>query len=273
MKKLIVSSLLILICMCSNSFAVQVYHELGVSSSPSDKSSLDGHTQGVGTQIYATNSQTFSGGGYHYFWVATGIIESSSTVFAQMGYYLHCQGCAMHPFIFTSGSSVPGSDIFMFYNNYTLQNNSYYTFWFGYSGTQNGNGTYKWYFNLWGPNYTGGPTIQFINFAGQYANAPYTISEVGGSSSPCNDTLNVTYGNGTANNYALLAQKNGSWLQVSHAIANYYYANCTSNVSKPAYQRDKTVIPQTRTTCAGYSCSSGCDGDPTCYICGGCQVW
>jgi hypothetical protein len=98
----------------------------------------------------------------------------------------------------------------------------------------------------------------------------HTTSEIAGSSSPCSDTLNVTYGNGTSNNYALFALKNGGWQYISHATSGYAYGNCTSNVSSPGFQRDTTVVPQTRSTCSSYSCSS-CGTD--CLVCGGCQVW
>ncbi|GEM_PF-5806362 len=271
MKKMIRLLVLVFIgiLVYSSAWAAATYHQLGVDSSSADKSNFN-NSQGVATQIYTTNSQNFTGGGAHYLWIASGIKRPGfSDIFTQIGYFLGCNGCTMYPFIFTSGSGIQGSNIFKIYNSYPLNNNVYHTFWFQTNGTKNPDNTYTWNFLIYGPEYNG-INIQDIKFESPNCGAPYTTSEIAGSSSPCSDTLNVTYGNGTSNNYALFALKNGGWQYISHATSGYAYGNCTSNVSSPGFQRDTTVVPQTRSTCSSYSCSS-CGTD--CLVCGGCQVW
>jgi hypothetical protein len=250
--------------------AQSLYHQLGVDSSSADKTNFN-NSQGVATQILGKKSQTFSGGGAHYFWVATGIKEPTGTVFSQMGYHISCNNCGMRPFIFTSGASIPASNIFVVYN-YFLPDNQYSTFWYETNGVQNADGTYNWDFWFWYPGIND-TKLTTLKFKTKNCTAPYAVSEVAGSRSPCNDAFNITYGNGTSNNYALFVRKNGIWNFIQHAISGYSYVNCTStNVAGLGFQRFRTVIPQTRSTCSSYSCSN-CNNDPNCVVCGGCQVW
>ncbi len=280
-----ITSLLILLIFCLfinfNAWSVQTYHQWGIFPSSADAQQFNGKVQGVATQILVNSTQQVKNGGVHFFWVSAFIKESGNpnNVFAHMGYIYPCTGCTAYPFVATPNTIVPGSNIFIVYENLPLQN-GWYTFWFGYSGVQNPNGTYKWYFNLIGPGYTNGPTFQFLNFAGRYADLYTVMAEVAGSSNPCADVVNVPFGDGTSNNYAYLAQMNGSWHFISHATSYYYRANCInanglgSEIRSISFQRFRAFLPNTtRTTCANYVCTNGCEGSSECWYCRGCQVW
>ena len=286
----LIKSLIIMLVLCLNANFIswagqQTYHSWGIYPSTQDQQNFNGRTQGVATTIYTSTNQQILNGGVHYFWVGAFVLEPNDKVFAHMGYVVPCNGCTMVPFIATprvSGDdSDPDNNILIYYTNYPLQNNSWYVYWFGYSGIRNTDGTYKWYFNLSGPRYTHSPTIQFLSFRGRYADLYAVMSEVASSQDPCADFVNVPYGLGQPPyDYTYIAQKNGSWAGIRHANSTYNWANCIqpngfgSEVRALGYQKMRTYLDAFRDTyCPNYYSFNGCNNDPDCWQAGGCPVW
>jgi len=231
-----------------NLFAQSLYHQLGAVGS----ANLD-NSQGVSTQITTREypNVEVNGGGRHYHWIATGIKEPGGDAFTQMGWTIACDSCPIKPFIFVSEANVPDSNIFVIYN-YTIPEDIYVTFRYQQFGNQNPDGTYNWkfYFNYPAIDSTELVTLKFNS---QYCGSPYAVSEVAGSSAPCNDKFSITYGNQSDNYRGLWGFKDGTWQHANHATAYYGYENCTSNVIQieSPKKRFRTNLPQTRTTCSG----------------------